>query len=59
MMKRYFLLACSTFLTLPLALSARQKPVATPDDYGQWESVAQPSLSPDGGWLAYVIRRVN
>lgn len=38
---------------------AQQKPVATPADYGQWETLGGATLSPDGAWLAYAIRRVN
>ncbi len=46
-------------LASPLAAAARQKPLVKPADYGQWESLGQPTLSPDGKWLAYAIRRVN
>ncbi|MDP6736431.1 MAG: hypothetical protein QF732_08030, partial [Nitrospinaceae bacterium] len=31
----------------------------TPDDYGKWETLRPGILSPDGGWLAYQIIRVN
>ena len=39
--------------------SAQQKPTLTPDDYGQWETLGQATLSPDGFWLAVGISRVN
>ena len=39
--------------------SAQQKPTLTPDDYGQWETLGQATLSPDGLWLAVGISRVN
>ena len=31
----------------------------TPADYGRWESLGGGELSPDGGWLAVSIRRVD
>ncbi|MFW5952222.1 MAG: hypothetical protein ACOCVZ_08915, partial [Gemmatimonadota bacterium] len=31
----------------------------TAEDYGQWETLGQALLSPDGDWLAYFISRVN
>ena len=49
----------ATLLASPLAATVQQKPVVKPADYGQWESLGQPTLSPDGKWLAYAIRRVN
>ena len=39
--------------------SAQQTPALTPDDYGQWETLGQATLSPDGLWLAVGISRVN
>ena len=30
-----------------------------PADYGKWESLGTATLSPDGKWIAYDIRRVN
>ena len=41
------------------ALSAQQKPTLTPADYGRWESLGAATLSPDGGWLSYAVRRVD
>lgn len=34
------------------------KPV-TPEDYDKWESLGRGTLSPDGNWLIYPIRRNN
>ncbi len=39
--------------------TAAQLPVPTPDDYGAFETLLAPGLSPDGRWLAYRIRRVD
>ena len=44
---------------LPSAASAQEKPTLTPDDYGQWETLGQAVLSPDGLWLAVGISRVD
>ena len=38
---------------------AQQRPTLTPADYGKWETLGQAELAPDGGWLAYQIRRVD
>ena len=46
-------------LGLPVAAAAQQKPTLTPDDYGQWETLGQAVLSPDGLWLAVAISRVD
>src|SRR6266851_10174174 len=35
------------------------KPAVTPADYGKWETLGAGTLSPDGKWLAYAIRRVD
>ncbi len=39
--------------------SAQQEAHAHSDDYGQWETLGQGVLSPDGQWLAVGISRVN
>ena len=36
---------------------AQPKPTVTPADYGKWETLGAGTLSPDGKWLAYEIRR--
>jgi dipeptidyl aminopeptidase/acylaminoacyl peptidase len=38
---------------------AQQKPTLSPADYAQWESLGATELSPDGRWIAYVVRRVD
>jgi dipeptidyl aminopeptidase/acylaminoacyl peptidase len=38
---------------------AQDRPLLTPDDYGQFESLAASALSARGDWLAYGIRRVD
>ena len=55
---RLFLLAAAAGV-LASGASAQQKPVLTSDDYGQWETLGQAVLSPDGQWLAVGISRVN
>ena len=55
---RVLLLAAAAAL-LTSDASAQQKPTLTPDDYGQWETLGQATLSPDGLWLAVGISRVN
>jgi len=41
------------------SLSAQPKPTLTPADYGKFETLGTGTLSPDGKWLAYEIRRTN
>lgn len=47
------------FLLSPLLLFSQEKPTLTPEDYGQWEILGSRKLSPDGQWLAYVVRKVD
>ena len=62
-----FVLATSMWMALvPVAVAglmpappAQQLPSLTEADYGQWESVGQATLSPNGTWLAVDVRRVN
>jgi dipeptidyl aminopeptidase/acylaminoacyl peptidase len=42
-----------------LAASAQSKPTVKPADYGKWETPGASTLSPDGKWIAYEIRRVD
>ena len=37
----------------------KPKPTLTPADYGKWETLGAATLSPDGKWLAYEIRRTG
>ncbi len=43
----------------PGRVAAQEQPTLGADDYDQWESLGQASLSPDGLWLAVVVRRVD
>ena len=45
--------------SLPTGAAAQDKPALGADDYDQWESLGQATLSPDGLWLAVVVRRVD
>ncbi len=56
-MKKALLLAL--MLTSAPMLQAQQKPALTVDDYDQWERLGPAVLSPDGGWMAVTISRVN
>lgn len=38
---------------------AQQKPTLSPADYGQFETLGAPAVSPDGQWLAHILTRVN
>jgi dipeptidyl aminopeptidase/acylaminoacyl peptidase len=35
------------------------RPVVAPSEYGRFETLLAPVLSPDGAWLAYGVRRVD
>lgn len=52
-----FLLLLVAFSAAPSA--AQQKATLQPEDYGKWENLGSPTLSPDGKWLAYSITRVD
>ena len=49
------------FALLVLAASAfaQTKPTLLPADYGKWETLGAGTLSPDGKWLAYDVRRTS
>jgi acetyl esterase/lipase len=58
------LAAALCFLLICAAPGAAQspgadRPLLTPDDYGQFETLATSMLSPRGDWLAYGIRTVD
>ena len=44
---------------LPSRVAAQDKPTLGADDYDRWESLGPAALSPDGLWLAVVVRRVD
>jgi dipeptidyl aminopeptidase/acylaminoacyl peptidase len=46
-------------LALALPALAQTKPTLLPADYGKWETLGAGSLSPNGYWLAYEIRRTS
>jgi len=48
-----------TLLVLAACALAQPKPTLTPADYGKWETLGAGTLSPDGKWLAYEIRRTG
>jgi hypothetical protein len=39
--------------------AAQPKPALKPADYGRFETLGLGSLSPDGGWVAYEVRRTD
>ena len=49
----------TTLAFLPSRVAAQDRPTLGADDYDQWESLGPASLSPDGLWLAVVVRRVD
>ncbi|MEI9972184.1 MAG: hypothetical protein WDO73_09070 [Ignavibacteriota bacterium] len=44
---------------LAAAAAAQTKPTLLPADYGKWETLGTGTLSPDGKWMAYEIRRTS
>ena len=56
-MKSLALALCLLGATLPSV--AQPKPTLTPADYGKWETLGAATLSADGKWLAYEIRRTS
>ena len=52
-------LILGTALASPAGATAQEKPTLAPDDYDKWERLGQATLSPDGLWLAVVVRRVD
>jgi dipeptidyl aminopeptidase/acylaminoacyl peptidase len=51
------IVACT--LALPATLSAQNKPLITPKDYGKWELLGAARLSPRGDWVAVPVGRVS
>lgn len=55
-------LAAGTFLAIALAMAlpaeAQQRPLDHADVL-QWNRIEDPSLSPDGGWVAYALRAME
>src|SRR5581483_2653723 len=49
----------AALLLLAASAPAQPKPTVTPADYGKFEALGTGTLSADGKWLAYEIRRSN
>lgn len=56
-MQRKILLPLFGLLLLPMFAYAQTKPTVPPSEYGQWEYLVTPNLSPDGKWMSYGIAR--
>ncbi|MEP6766468.1 MAG: prolyl oligopeptidase family serine peptidase, partial [Gemmatimonadaceae bacterium] len=63
MLRRSFALSLTAALSVATlcsaTLSAQDKPLVTPKDFGKWESIGQSRMSPNGNWLAFGINRGN
>jgi len=46
-------------ISTPVPLAAQDKPTVPAADYGKWESLGAATLSSDGTWIAYALRRVD
>src|SRR6478736_3527318 len=46
-------------LVIASQAAAQSKPLLTPKDYGKWEVLGAPRLSPRGDWTAFIVARVN
>ncbi len=56
----YFLILCIFFVYSGVASELfAQKKDLKPEDYAQWQSIAQTALSADGNWFAYTISLVE
>ncbi|HEV8215723.1 MAG TPA: hypothetical protein VGP95_07815, partial [Gemmatimonadaceae bacterium] len=44
-------------IAVPALLPAQTKPLITPKDYGKWEQLGAPRLSPRGDWVAVPVTR--
>lgn len=55
----YRRLLLASILAAPVLLSAQNKPLLTPKEYGKWETLGASRLAPNGQWLAYNINRGN
>uniref|UniRef100_UPI0040478770 prolyl oligopeptidase family serine peptidase n=1 Tax=Roseivirga sp. TaxID=1964215 RepID=UPI0040478770 len=51
--KTYFFTIIIGLFTISQALFAQEKKVLTLDDYGQWNSIRNASISPNGLWATY------
>jgi dipeptidyl aminopeptidase/acylaminoacyl peptidase len=49
----------SLLLAASACLLAQPKPTLTPSDFGKWETLGQSTVSQDGKWVAYDIRRTD
>ncbi|HVZ49522.1 MAG TPA: hypothetical protein VG916_12115, partial [Gemmatimonadaceae bacterium] len=47
--------ALAILAAAPFALHAQQKRPLTQADWDRWETIASPTLSPDGKWAAYTL----
>ena len=56
LLKKPLLTVCVLLFISTTQLSQAQKRPLTIDDYPQWKSIAQPSLSENGQWLRYTHR---
>jgi len=59
MMKRVWTaLAVSSLVAVasPLTATAQEKPALSAQEYGRWESLGGPVISPFGDWVATVVR---
>lgn len=51
--------ALTLFVLLGTSAEAQSKKVLTIDDYARWRSIENSRISPDGNWVAYVLRHNN
>ena len=58
-MTRLTAAALAVACALSTQLAAQYKPLITPKDYGKWELLGAPRLSPRGDWVAAPVSRVN
>ncbi len=58
-MNRTALLFASLVAPQLVAQTAASKPLVTPKDYGKWEVLGAPRLSPKGDWAAVPVSRVD
>lgn len=54
---RFLALLYCAAVSSPLTVAAQEKQVLSPEEYGRWESLGRPLISPFGDWVATVVTR--